>query len=121
MIHTCFRATYAISTDPSLLGLDAFHDYLRRSYWSPGIPRAVVETASANSLNFGLYLEQVERQRQVGFARVVTDYATYEYRFFAIECDQSATHLDGIDNLGSAPTPFAGEAGASHVSFPTKG
>ena len=67
--------TYEISTDPGRLQLDAIHSYLVRSYWSPGVPRAVVERAIANSLCFGLYLAE----SQVGFARVVTDRATFAY------------------------------------------
>jgi len=68
-------STYDISTDPGRLQLDAIHAYLTRSYWSPGIPRDVVATAIANSLCFGLYLGDT----QVGFARVVTDRASFAY------------------------------------------
>lgn len=67
---------YEISTDASRLDVDAMHAYLTRSYWSPGIPRDVVERAARNSLCFGVY------QRgggQVGLARVVTDHATFAY------------------------------------------
>jgi ribosomal protein S18 acetylase RimI-like enzyme len=67
---------YDISSDPARLDLDAIHAYLSRSYWSPGIPRELVERGVRNSLCFGAY------QRtggQVGFARVVTDHATFAY------------------------------------------
>ena len=67
--------TYDISTDPTRLQPAAIHAYLTRSYWSPGIPQEVVERAIANSLCFGIYLGQA----QVGFARVVTDKATFAY------------------------------------------
>ena len=67
--------TYDISTDPSRLQLDAIHAYLVRSYWSPGIPKDVVARAIAHSLCFGIYLGEA----QVGFARVVTDRATFAY------------------------------------------
>ena len=67
--------TYDISTDPSRLQLDAIHAYLTRSYWSPGVPRAVVARAIAHSLCFGLY----QGEAQVGFARVITDHATFAY------------------------------------------
>ena len=67
--------TYDISTDSSWLQLDAIHAYLARSYWSPGVPRDVVARAIANSLCFGIYLDDA----QVGFARVVTDKATFAY------------------------------------------
>jgi GNAT superfamily N-acetyltransferase len=67
---------YTISTDPARLDLDAIHAYLVRSYWSPGIPRDVVARAVQNSLCFGLYHADGS---QVGFARVVTDQATFAY------------------------------------------
>ena len=71
--------TYEISTDPSRLQLDAIHAYLTRSYWSPGIPREVVARAIANSMCFGLYDVQGPTDTQVGFARVVTDKASFAY------------------------------------------
>ena len=67
--------TYDISTDKSRLQLPAIHAYLTRSYWSPGIPQDVVARAIANSMCFGIYLGGV----QVGFARVVTDKASFAY------------------------------------------
>jgi GNAT superfamily N-acetyltransferase len=71
-----FRNGYFIvSTDPTRLDVDTIHEFLTHSYWSEGIPRAVVERAIANSLCFGVF----EAQRQVGFARVITDYATFAY------------------------------------------
>ena len=68
---------YEISTEQSRLDIDAMHAYLTRSYWSPGIPRDTVERAARHSLCFGVY----ERAggKQVGLARVVTDYATFAY------------------------------------------
>jgi GNAT superfamily N-acetyltransferase len=67
--------TYDISTDPSRLDLDAIHAYLTRSYWSPGVPKAVVARAIAHSLCFGIHSDGA----QVGFARVITDRATFAY------------------------------------------
>ena len=69
--------TYDISADPGRLQPDAIHAYLVRSYWSAGVPRAVVDRAIANSLCFGIYV--AESDKQVGFARVVTDKATFAY------------------------------------------
>jgi ribosomal protein S18 acetylase RimI-like enzyme len=69
--------TYAISSDPARLDVVAVHAYLTRSYWSPGIPIDIVERALRNSLCFGVYEEASDAQ--VGFARVVTDYATFAY------------------------------------------
>jgi GNAT superfamily N-acetyltransferase len=65
----------SIDTDPARLDVDLIHRFLATSYWAQGIPRAVVERAIAGSLCFGLY----EGAAQVGFARVITDRATFAY------------------------------------------
>jgi GNAT superfamily N-acetyltransferase len=67
---------YVISTDPLRLDLDVIHGVLRESYWSPGIPRELVRRAIDGSLSFGVY---TTGGVQVGFARVVTDRATFAY------------------------------------------
>ena len=64
-----------VDDDPKRLDLDVIHGFLSQTYWSQDIPREVVERALANSLCFGLY----EGEQQVGFARVVTDKATFAY------------------------------------------
>ncbi len=64
-----------VTTDPSRLDLDVIHGYLARSYWAKGIPRDVVARAMAHSLCFGAFAGD----HQVGFARVVTDRATFAY------------------------------------------
>jgi GNAT superfamily N-acetyltransferase len=70
------RGDFLISTDPSLLDVPLIHDFLaNRSYWATGRPLEVVRRALENSLCFGLY----EGSRQVGFARVVTDRATFAW------------------------------------------
>jgi GNAT superfamily N-acetyltransferase len=69
------RAGLTISTDPARLDMDAICDFLARSYWSKGRPRAVTERGYANSLVFGLY----DGTRQIGMARVVSDYAIFAY------------------------------------------
>lgn len=66
---------YTLSDDPARLDPAAVHAYLARSYWSPGIARALVEKAMANSLCVGVYQDGA----QVGFARVVTDRATFAH------------------------------------------
>jgi GNAT superfamily N-acetyltransferase len=66
---------YSISTDAQRLDLDAIHAFLSRSFWAEGIPKALVAKAIANSLCFGLF----DGAAQVGFARVVTDGATFAY------------------------------------------
>jgi len=67
-------AEYEISTDMHRLNVEVIHKFLAEdSYWSPGIPRSIVERAIENSLCFGVY----HRAAQVGFARVVTDKSTF--------------------------------------------
>lgn len=66
---------YEITTDPTRFDVDAIHAFLSTSYWSPGIPRATVARAIANSVCFGV----LHDGRQVGFARVITDRATFAY------------------------------------------
>src|ERR1700761_6551422 len=68
-------STYEFTCDKSRLDLGAIHNFLAQSYWSPGIPRSVVERAIANSLCFAIFHEN----EQIGFARVVTDKATFAY------------------------------------------
>jgi GNAT superfamily N-acetyltransferase len=68
---------YEISTERDRLDLAVIHRYLsEEAYWSPGVSRAVVERAIANSLCFGLFAPD---GAQAGFARAVTDRATWAY------------------------------------------
>ena len=66
---------YEISDDKTRLDTDVIHAFLQGSYWSPGVPRAIVERAIRESLCFGVY----RGGEQIGFARVVTDKATFAY------------------------------------------
>jgi GNAT superfamily N-acetyltransferase len=66
---------YSISCDRDKLDLGVVHGFLSTSYWSPGLPIDVLRRAIAGSLCFGLY----HGNAQVGFARVVTDKATFAY------------------------------------------
>jgi GNAT superfamily N-acetyltransferase len=68
-------SAYEITCDKHRLDVTAIHRYLAQSYWSAGIPLAVVERAITNSLCFGVLLEE----QQIGFARVITDAATFAY------------------------------------------
>ena len=68
-------AHYEIDSDKARLDRGLIHDFLARSHWAKGLPRAVLERALEHSLAFGLYRDG----RQVGFARVVTDHATFAY------------------------------------------
>ena len=84
------RGEFLISTDPRRLDLDAIHQFLTNSYWAKGIPREVVARSIAHSLCFGIYDEgraQLPHPAgparsgapQVGFARVISDFATVAY------------------------------------------
>ena len=69
------QGKFVISTDKERLDLDVVHGFLTESYWAKGIPREVVARSIENSLCFGVYGDG----KQVGFARVISDYATYAY------------------------------------------
>lgn len=66
---------YEVSTDTRRLDLNAIHAFLTQSYWALGVPRATVAKAVQNSVCVGVYLGH----EQVGFARAVTDKATFAY------------------------------------------
>ena len=67
---------YSISTDRARLNLDLIHNYLSsESYWASGRSRQVVERSIENSLPFGIY----QGHEQVGFARAISDGATFAY------------------------------------------
>ena len=82
---------YAISSDPALLQLARVHEFLStKAYWCLGIPYETVARAAANSLCFGVYrlretvqdpaaAQPTSNRVQVGYARVVTDYATFAW------------------------------------------
>jgi GNAT superfamily N-acetyltransferase len=69
------RRNYLVSTDNALLQLDVIHANLTRSSWAAGIDQDTVRTAVENSLNFGLY----DDGWQIGYARFITDHATFAY------------------------------------------
>jgi GNAT superfamily N-acetyltransferase len=69
------RDEYALSSDPNRLDLELIHAFLSTSYWSLGLPREVLLRAIDGSLCFGVY----QGKSQVGFARVITDKATFAY------------------------------------------
>lgn len=74
------RDDYLISTDPTLLNIDAVHAFLTRCYWSPGIAREKVARALAHSLCFGVYHTAADQSpAQVGLARVISDFASFAY------------------------------------------
>jgi GNAT superfamily N-acetyltransferase len=79
MTSSWHRDDYLISTDRSQLNVALIHDYLTNStYWAGGRKLDVVRRSIENSLCFGLYQTNAEPvNKQIGFARVVTDYATF--------------------------------------------
>jgi N-acetylglutamate synthase-like GNAT family acetyltransferase len=101
---------YKISTDNKKLQINVIHDFLSHSYWAEEIPIDIVQRSIDNSLCFGVYKED----RQVGFARVITDYATFGYLAdvfiieeergkglskWLMECIMSHPELQGIRNI----------------------
>ena len=69
------RDKFTISTNPARLDLDAICDFLKRAYWANTRPRERTERAMRNSLVFGVY----DGDKQIGLARVVSDFATFAY------------------------------------------
>jgi len=71
-----FQDEYVISTDPARLDLAWTHDYLTNdAYWAQGISYSVFEKSTENALCFGVY----RKTAQVGFGRVISDFATFAY------------------------------------------
>jgi len=64
-----------LSTDKSKLDITTIHNFLKTSYWAKDVLISVVEKSIRNSLCFGIY----ELDKQIGFARVISDYATFAY------------------------------------------
>lgn len=74
--HEQFHNGFHFSTDKALLDLPYIHAFLsERSYWAVGVPLDIVKRSVENSISIGIY----ESNKQVGFARVVTDLATFGY------------------------------------------
>lgn len=69
------KGEFVISTDRSRLDVDAIHRFLTNCYWAKGIPKETVVRSIENALCFGIF----RYEQQVGFARVISDYATYAY------------------------------------------
>jgi GNAT superfamily N-acetyltransferase len=75
MFHEQRDGDILVTTDPTRLDLDVIHAFLSQSYWAPGVAREVVERSIRHSICVGA----LDRERQVGFARVISDRATYAY------------------------------------------
>ncbi len=82
MVQEWHEGEYTISTDPARIDVAVVHDFLSRSYWAKDIPREVVERSIAGSVAYGIYHQDGAGgagERQVGFARVISDLATFAY------------------------------------------
>ena len=69
------KGAYTISTDRNKLDIDVIHGYLTESYWAERIPKNIIAKCIKNSLCFGIYYGE----NQVGFARVISDFARIAY------------------------------------------
>ena len=74
-IREWYKDDDLVSTDKEKLDIQAIHQYLTRSTWAKGIDLDTVSASIENSLNFGVYRNEL----QIGFARLITDYATFAY------------------------------------------
>lgn len=74
-VHERRKNEFVLSTDRARMDLDVIHDFLANCYWARGIPRAMVARSIENSLCFAVFTHG----KQVGFARVISDFATYAY------------------------------------------
>jgi GNAT superfamily N-acetyltransferase len=79
--YKALQKDFIISSDKSELNIDVIHQYLsKESYWAKNIPLAVVQKSIEESFCFGVYKkENEETLTQIGFARVITDHATFGY------------------------------------------
>ncbi len=110
------RGDLLISTDPRKLEVEAIHSFLTRGYFdTAGIAKETVAHAIRGSLCFGVF----DGERQVGFARIITDYATFAYLSddyilethrgrglgrWMMECIQAHPQLQGLRRWILGPT-----------------
>ena len=109
-IEEYIQENYVVSTDPSKLDLKVIHGYLSRSYWAEEIPFETVKRSVEHSLCFGVYA----LGKQIGFARVISDYTTFAYLAdvfileeergkglskFLMECILKHKELQGLRNF----------------------
>jgi N-acetylglutamate synthase-like GNAT family acetyltransferase len=72
---TVTKDSYSITTDKNKMNIDFIHEFLNRSYWAEGISKEIVVRCIEGSLCFGVF----DNEKQIGFARMVTDEATFAY------------------------------------------
>ncbi len=75
MVYTVTKNNYVITDKKSKIDIDYVHDFLTKSYWSPGVKPQIVKKAMQGSLCFGIY----NKDKQIGYARMITDKATFAY------------------------------------------
>ncbi len=73
------QTEYLVSCDKSWIDLDVVHNFLTNCHWAKGVSRELVEKSIRNSLCFGVYELCEGKRRQIGFARVISDFATFAY------------------------------------------
>lgn len=98
---------FEVSTDPARIDLAVVHNFLTNSYWAKGIPVETIQQSIQNSLCFGVY----QGKQQVGFTRIISDYATFAYvadvfileqhrgrglSKWLLECIMAHPHLQGL-------------------------
>lgn len=79
---TSIQGNFSITTDKEKMDIDFIHSFLTRSYWAEGITKEIVSRSINGSLCFGVFENKKQAMpagRQVGFARMVTDEATFAY------------------------------------------
>ncbi|MBN8695675.1 MAG: GNAT family N-acetyltransferase [Bacteroidetes bacterium] len=109
-IEEYHKEQYLVSSDPAKLDLRVIHAYLSRSYWAEDIPFETVKRSVEHSLCFGVYNDK----KQIGFARVISDYTTFAYLAdvfileeergkglskFLMECILKHKELQGLRNF----------------------
>src|SRR5574338_801 len=72
---TVTKDQYSISTDKNKLDINVIHSFLNTTYWAEGISKEVIQRSIDGSLCFGVF----ENEKQIGFARMITDQATFAY------------------------------------------
>jgi GNAT superfamily N-acetyltransferase len=113
-------AGYEISTDAARLDHELIHRWLSQdAYWALGRPRDRQDRAIAGSLNFGAYQAASGSQTQVGYARVVTDYATFAW-LCDVYVDRAARGLGLGTALAAAAHDYLAPYGLRRILLATK-
>ena len=93
-------ADYEISSERGRMDVAAIHAFLTRTYWARGIPLETVQRAIENSLCFGVF----QGEAQVGFARVITDQATFAYLADVYLLDEHRGSRQASSGISSSAT-----------------